>query len=658
VDNFLVDYLKSGKAWVLVGSGPSNAMGYPSWKNLAELAVKESKLQGRGLDHSTIESAFSKKDYPAVFDEACKVLGTERLLQVLRNSLTPKFDGEIYKLIARWPVAVYLTTNYDDEIQTALSANGAIFSSYSNSRDHMGLLHSDAQGIILKLHGDLRSETGLVLKKSQYQDILNSSEWQYWRTKMTSIFQMNRVVIIGHSLTDENIRHVLEAAKEGAGVEMPVCWIAPDATPPQIREFLEQKRIRVIPYDNRAGNHQNLFRLLENVSDFIPARTSIRIRDQIARVSQSPLGDNAAAPGFFVFNQLAKQDDFEDKRVDVVLAAMQSALPHLKLRGVFSIEDAITLSGWPEKIPIPTEFAKSVSIKAISSGIIKSLEGGYEVTEVGESLAAKNKGRFEQLRDRFKKQLQLRAKRKFESLTQEEIDGLSSDIEASLVGYFREGGLSLTSILFADRSRSRENPLPSSIIKFITESSAKYDSLLMRQAFTTVSIDVFARAEVVERDYLGRISQGFFAYHSLGVFGETAVERLRQAKETLWLIDSNAQIPALALAAPTNLAFASCFDELRKAGIRLFTTYKLFKETCNHFWFALKLVEKHGLNPTELIAAATGQAPYRTSNQFLEGFIQWQAAGNPENWETYLYRIFLVPPDFVVRREHRRMKRQ
>jgi hypothetical protein len=40
LDSFLIDDLRSGNAWLLVGSGPSTAMGYPTWRGLAEAADK------------------------------------------------------------------------------------------------------------------------------------------------------------------------------------------------------------------------------------------------------------------------------------------------------------------------------------------------------------------------------------------------------------------------------------------------------------------------------------------------------------------------------------------------------------------------------------------------------------------------------------------
>ena len=72
----------------------------------------------------------------------------------------------------------------------------------------------------------------------------------------------------------------------------------------------------------------------------------------------------------------------------------------------------------------------------------------------------------------------------------------------------------------------------------------------------------------------------------------------------------------------------------------MFTTGKLFEETYSHLRFADKIIKDFGSTSAAVIAAATGQAPYRGTNQFLEGFIRWQAAGNPADWEAYLYQIF------------------
>ena len=186
-------------------------------------------------------------------------------------------------MLTQWPIPVYLTTNFDDEIQTQLAALGEAYVVYSNSVDHINLLTPELSGAIFKLHGDLRSEERLVLTASQYHAAQEDGGWNYWRTKLTSILQLNPVIVVGHSLSDRNIRHVLEAAKQGAGVHQPVCWIAPDVPLTQSRDYLENYRIHVISYDNRDGSHSNLYRIIENVNRFVYPRVAVRIRESLCR---------------------------------------------------------------------------------------------------------------------------------------------------------------------------------------------------------------------------------------------------------------------------------------------------------------------------------------------------------------------------------------
>jgi hypothetical protein len=156
---------------------------------------------------------------------------------------------------------------------------------------------------------------------------------------------MNPVIVVGHSLSDAHIKHVLEAAKKGSGVIQPVCWIAPDVPYTVVREYLEKYRIRVITYDNRDGNHSNLARLVESISDFVPPRLSIPVNKTIAGASSSPLGTNAAAPGFFVFTKVSPYTDLQSKRIEIMVAALRSAVQTLSTRGPFFIRRSTT-SRW------------------------------------------------------------------------------------------------------------------------------------------------------------------------------------------------------------------------------------------------------------------------------------------------------------------------
>jgi len=445
---------------------------------------------------------------------------------------------------------------------------------------------------------------------------------------------MNPVIVIGHSLNDTNIRHVLEASKRGAGVEQPICWIAPNISYQESKDFLEKYRIRVIPYDNRDGEHKNLVKLIENISEFVPSRLTVGVQEQIKRVSTSPLGDNAAAPGFFVFNIFAPKADFEEKRVDIVTSAIMSTLPELSNLGEFTLKDAVNMAGWPVDLPIESEFSEKIREAVSEKEILIPINGKFKVNNKAEALAKENRKSFNHLRDRFKDSLLLRLRRDYAGLSGAQASLVTSDIEASLTGYFREGGLSLASTLLSSK---HYGDVPSSIIPFITLAAARYDDLLMRQAFFTISIDAFTHPTSADKDYLGRISQGFFAFHALGVFGDVAIERLKDVKQTVWLIDSSAQIRVLALAALANAVYWECFSRLRDLGIRFFTTYSLFKETLVHLWFADNVVRENGADSPLVMAAARGEAPYSKENEFLQGFIRWQAAGKRCDWQSYLF---------------------
>jgi len=222
-------------------------------------------------------------------------------------------------------------------------------------------------------------------------------------------------------------------------------------------------------------------------------------------------------------------------------------------------------------------------------------------------------------------------------LSPDDASALAVDIDAALTGYFRDGGLSLASTLVTTSQNAQvPAPIPSSILRFVNEASAKYDNQLFRQAFSTVSLDAFIRADAVEREYLGRISQGFLAFHLLGVFGDAALERLKHANDTVWLLDSSVQISALAVGSESHIAFREMCQKLSGLGVRLFTTERLFDETREHLWFANKVVSDAGPRSPSVIAGARGDAPYRKGNLFLGGFINWQSAGNPADWDQYL----------------------
>ena len=636
MDPYLIDYLRSGNAWMLVGSGPSTAMGYPDWRNLAEHASTATLVEGSGHDSGVLKRALARGDYPLVFEHAKRGLGLPRLRQVLAEQLRTGGSGEIYQILTRWPVSVYLTTNFDDEIAAHLADLREAYLYYGNSADHFSHLHPDASGVICKLHGDLRADDGLVLTSSDYDAIASDSSYSYWITKLTAVFSTQRVIVVGHSLTDPDVRHVLSAAKQGAGVERPVCWIAPDVPSDLKREYLAKWRVRVLSYNNREGDHRNLLTLLSHLDDFVPPRTAITVRNTIAAVAAAGSKPNAAAPGYFVFNNLHGQSNFEEKRVDVILAAVQSAAQQFESQP-FELLEVLRAAGWPPDVQLPAELKSRVVARATDLDLLRPAEDKLQFSSLCLRQAREHQTSFEDARQRFLLALSLRLKREF-TLEDAECDTIARDIESSLIGYFRESGLTLASLLQASNAPKRQT-VPASIVSFLTQSSARYTEQLYRQAFCKVALDAFVRAGEPERNYLGRVSQGFWGFHMLGAFGHAAAERLGNARETIWLFDSNVQISSLAIGADGYQLFRECIDRLKSLGMRLFTTTALAEETRVHLWFANSMVERYGEDSLEILALATGQPPFDRANSFVQGFIKWRDEANNGGWRRYVLDV-------------------
>lgn len=643
MDTFLVDYLNSGNALLLVGSGPSNAMGYPSWKGLASHAIRVFRDECMSKPTDAIQHAFDAGDFPSVFSLVATQLGLDRTRQALNDILKPTgalIDNTPYKMMARWPIRAYMTTNYDDELQKALADIGEAYLPYGNSEDHLSYLDAQTAGCIFKLHGDLRSESGLILTKEQYHEIVSGAQYEYWRTKLTSIFQMCPVIVIGHSLTDPNIRHVLEAAKKGAKVQTPVCWLAPHISTKDRVKYLEKYRVRVIPYDNSDGKHSGLTRLIRVINDFVPPRPSVRMTREIQEMCRTPLGEASGAPGFFVFNKLLEHTDIEQKREDAVCATLQASLATLKGMGEFRLAEALETIGWPSEFTADDAQIRFVGKVGTDRGILDSCAAGYKVRE--EAIAASNKltAAFEHLRNRFLTSLSNRIQREWPEMDLPTAGDMAKRIEASLIGFFREAGLTLASAIFSQSQNAQRKVLPTSVVSFLSQASAQYDDIMHRHAFFGATVSAFNDSTDAERAYLGRLSQGFFALHALGLFGDEAASRITTAKGTVWLVDSDSLIPLLALGAPSNAAFGQCYSRLSAMGVRFFCTTSIAEEAQYHLDFASELIEINGPGSSMVMAGAEGDAPYSRSNRFLQGFLAWQASGNPCDWESYMFAIF------------------
>lgn len=644
MDEVIISHLNSGNACLLVGSGPSTACGYPSWRNLASRTVEELLAKEAPVGVAKAASAhLSARDYPSVFSAAEASLGRERLIAFLRSKLTRSAHGnnDLYDVLARLPVSTYLTTNYDDELLEALNRAQAIFKLYGNDEPHIRMLTSNVAGTIFKIHGDLIGGEGLVLTKDDYAKISGGPEWEYWRTAMTTMFQTRKVIIFGHSLTDPNIQHVLSAARRGAGIDNPICWLAPDATFEQRKQMLDQYRIRVISYPNSDGKHSALVKYAETLSSFVYPRASIRQSIEIQSALAVSTERDAAASGFFVFNRVQSAQSTISIQEEVLIAALKGLQSKLATLPSFTVKDALGKLTWGQRLLINDSTAGSLGDKMVAGGYWqKRAAHEFFASRSGTESVKKESLEFEHLEDRFLSSTVLRARKEFPSLAPQESKEIASHIKATLVSFFQTHGLTIATALLNNANGTSGAAFPASILPFINQASTSFAKEETRLAFIVTATKCFVEAGEIEREYLGRLAFGFIAFHALGVFGDVADERVKHVRTTIWLIDSNVQIEALSQYSPQSDLIRNTLRRLHSDGVRFFTTEKLALEAFNHLAFAQRVVSENGVNSPEMLAAATGQAPFLKSNQFLAGFALWSQSTARDDWDGYLEHLF------------------
>lgn len=237
-------------------------------------AYQEIRYRGLCSDPESYEKCLQRRDYPKLFRQIERDLSDDRnaLAELIKPLL--KHDdraGRIYQLIAAWPFACYLTTNYDDEISRHLKSLNEHYTVRRNRPADFHVWRDGVHGVIQKLHSDLDHPKEAIITSTDY-DRLENTAGEYYRLALTSVFTMFDVLIIGHSLSDPDIDLILKAAKNIRAPYHPIYMVATDYTMADEKELIERHNIVLVRYSNGDGNHSDLLRLLQTADRFIVSR--------------------------------------------------------------------------------------------------------------------------------------------------------------------------------------------------------------------------------------------------------------------------------------------------------------------------------------------------------------------------------------------------
>lgn len=235
-----------------VGAGISKLSDAPKWSELID-AFSDSlgrikKKSYSNEEYLSIPQMYYysiNQDEGQYYDFINNCFGSKKLV-----------PNAIHKMLLDLNPHAFITTNFDDLLETAASENCQSFKVVACDDEISGI---NGNRFILKLHGDL-NHRNVVLKEEDY---LNYSEkFKLVETLLKSIFATNTVVFIGYGLNDYNIKLILNWTKTllKEKFNKPIFIYTDDAelSKDELR-YHESKGLRVIDYRHCVENESIAF---------------------------------------------------------------------------------------------------------------------------------------------------------------------------------------------------------------------------------------------------------------------------------------------------------------------------------------------------------------------------------------------------------------
>lgn len=218
--------------YLFVGSGLSRRyLGLPNWNDLLEHFC--SKVSENALKYTQLRIE-TNNDYPKIgqiineefnkrwFEDQSMRSDSAIIAEQVKQLCSPfkaeiagfiksqtQFKEEYYheidalKRILGKHVSGVVTTNYDKLIETVAPQ----YTVYSSQNE---LIASRLYGIgeLYKIHGDVDKPETIVITEKDYQEF--DKKYKYLAAKLLTIFSEFPVVFIGYSLSDNNVRKILQ----------------------------------------------------------------------------------------------------------------------------------------------------------------------------------------------------------------------------------------------------------------------------------------------------------------------------------------------------------------------------------------------------------------------------------------------------------------
>lgn len=271
-----------------VGAGLSQPL-FPSWGSLLNLFLDSAIENGLTHNPDELREYISKGENYLDVAEACiDAIGLTRYRDIMEKVFDRNFDLEDvpqnYSALIDLSPKTIITTNYDRLPE--VSGKGLY---RVGTRKNVGeTLRSVSTGkhVVFKIHGDITDHSTIVLKSSDYQEIIyGNSEI---RNLLNSLLSTKTLIFLGFSLSDPHIDSILQCIKVISG-NVPISHYAviSEQSKFKISAFEKKYGLNVISYtpvDNSHSEIKDLLIALNHATGAIEERSEITKNNDITEV--------------------------------------------------------------------------------------------------------------------------------------------------------------------------------------------------------------------------------------------------------------------------------------------------------------------------------------------------------------------------------------
>ena len=653
IDTDLLDVINSGHACVFVGSGVSADAGLPTWAGLVDLAV--TRLPDTDQQNVERDTLFlkgkSNGDFALCFQRMSAIVGQEVVVNLVKQifrdeSIKP---GDLTRLLADWPAASYVTTNYDNLLESALDTNNSLgWISVGNQPTEVRKVSGDVRNIVWHIHGsaflpDDRSK--LVISSEDYDEYY--LEHSVLQQQLKSFLTQHRLVFVGFGLRDPEIMRLLKIAGRYTVPERPIFAFlgSTDSSGDlgEIRELRDRYNIEVIVYRIVDGGHGDLGNLIDDYSSMV-VRRSVSYGNHRQNVPSY----DADTTGLLIYNTLVLQSGspLQEEALRPLLSAR--ILSVAKYRECVTLDDLLVdvgriSAGVSGEVQTEGTYAsqeiESVIDELERRKLIATITEGQEtmvrLTAEGDSFVAEKAGVAERIRSQFLASLESRAGELTSGNTN------ASEEVATIASFFFEDciekrSLGVAKVLNAPDAMAREFQVVA-LLQALPDFFGLLSEPESARALVKLVQGVLSSPSEAEAKHCGLLLQARLGVHLLGVDQNTLKARVQALRDTAFVLDSTSLIPLLAVSGTGHRAAVELMNRIKQIGAKAITTRNLVIEVREHAAYATRVVnESGGAISAGVLNRLMGKDGERT-NVFLNGFADECARGSATGSNFGLY---------------------